>query len=63
MFQVIYMRSLKYPEHSDNVPFALMLSLCTLLNYLAGCSDLKPSIGMCGLVESVASFLCDIAFS
>lgn len=43
--------------------FALMLSLCTLLNYLAGCSDLKPSIGMCGLVESVASFLCDIAFS
>lgn len=45
--------------------FALMLSLCTLLNYLAGCSDLKPSIGiqMCGLVESVASFLCDIASS
>ena len=45
--------------------FALMLSLCTVLNYLAGYSDLKPSIRiqMCCLVESVTSLLCDMASS
>ena len=45
--------------------FALMLSLCTLLNYFTGCSDPKPSIGiqMCDLVESVTSLLCDMASS
>ena len=26
--------------------FALKLSLCTLLNYFAGCFDPKPSIGI-----------------